>query len=785
MTTIPRRPTITTLKSIRTPLLLVLASSVIIPALLVSLLSAFINVSSAATRAAEQLETVNTLKTSQINFWVQQQSDELLAISADPNFLLSVRQAVPDSAFPTLREQARINVQDAFRDNLRQSTYFANYALVTQSGEVIVATEDTTPLFAPSSTLIPGQSVVTGPVIEGGIVKLAIWVPVFDGESFLAMMGGDVYLDTLNAILEDRSGASQTQQTYIVDEQGNILMPQTGASVTLSRVPASGEQVALDNFESVGGNAAIASANRSLPFDAVIITEQAQAEVFGPAYTAVVISISLTAVAVIIVLLGGFYVIDRRIVRPVKNLSGTAVQISSGDLRQRVKINTPDEFGVLARSFNTMTDQLQESIENLEARVGLRTRDLQLAADVSKQVTTVLDLDTLLPQLVEQVRSTFNYYHVSVFVYDPDRDLIQLRAASGEAGKRMLAEGRSFTLDRTTGVVALAAGRRKYHLVNDVSEAKTHIYNPHLPDTNAELALPMLVGDVLIGVLDLQAKEAFRFHDEDIALMTTLAEQIAIAVRNAQLFEQVQSALDKAEQANSVKSHFLASMSHELRTPLNAIINFTKFMLKEKMGPINERQAEALDKVKTSGVHLLNLINDVLDISKIESGTLHLIVEENVDVSALIDRAIGTAQALLENKPVELHTRIQPDIPPIIGDKQRILQILFNVISNACKFTEQGSITVDAHVEQGQIIIAIEDTGPGIPARDHAAVFEAFKQTETGLRKGSGTGLGMPISRRLAEAHGGQLLMESEEGKGSRFSLVLPVHSTTLKPTFA
>ena len=237
----------------------------------------------------------------------------------------------------------------------------------------------------------------------------------------------------------------------------------------------------------------------------------------------------------------------------------------------------------------------------------------------------------------------------------------------------------------------------------------------------------------------------------------------------------------EAENANRVKSAFLASMSHELRTPLNAIINFTKFLIKGKMGPVSEAQIDALDKVKTSGIHLLNLINDVLDITKIESNSLNLLVEADVNLISIIERSVSTGQILLEDKPVEIRLEISPTLPIILGDKQRLLQVMLNILSNACKFTDEGLITIQAFQQEECVYVSVKDTGPGIPEVEYEAVFQAFKQTETGLRKGSGTGLGMPISKHLVEAHEGQLLLQSELGKGTTFTMILPIHSAKLE----
>jgi signal transduction histidine kinase len=247
----------------------------------------------------------------------------------------------------------------------------------------------------------------------------------------------------------------------------------------------------------------------------------------------------------------------------------------------------------------------------------------------------------------------------------------------------------------------------------------------------------------------------------------------------------LQTARAQAERADQAKSAFLASMSHELRTPLNAVINFTHFVIDGDTGPVNEQQTELLTQVVNSGKHLLNLINDVLDMSKIEAGSLVLFIEDNIDLNALLQNAVSTGRSLLANKPVRLHIDIEDKLPLVRADRQRILQILLNIVSNACKFTEEGEIRVTALQANKEIVISIADTGPGIAPEDKAMVFEAFKQTTTGLRQGGGTGLGMPIARSLAEAHGGRLWLESEFGKGATFYIALPIKSEELVPMMA
>jgi signal transduction histidine kinase len=239
--------------------------------------------------------------------------------------------------------------------------------------------------------------------------------------------------------------------------------------------------------------------------------------------------------------------------------------------------------------------------------------------------------------------------------------------------------------------------------------------------------------------------------------------------------EHLREAKEEAEQANQVKSSFLAAMSHELRTPLNGIINFTGFMVDGLLGPVNEKQIEVLQDTLANSEHLLALINDVLDISKIESGSLKLFIEDNIDLLEIIHNVTATGKSMLKDKPVEFLLEVKDEVPKISGDRRRIKQIVMNIVSNACKFTDAGCVRVSVSQQQQEIVIAIADTGPGIDEKDQASVFEAFRQTETGLRQGEGTGLGMPISKRLAEAHNGRLWLESKLGEGTTFYIALPM----------
>jgi len=251
----------------------------------------------------------------------------------------------------------------------------------------------------------------------------------------------------------------------------------------------------------------------------------------------------------------------------------------------------------------------------------------------------------------------------------------------------------------------------------------------------------------------------------------------------AQTIEAVM-AREQAERSDRVKSQFLASVSHELRTPLNAVLNFTQFVSSGMMGEVNDRQVEALNKVYNSGAHLLDLINDVLDISKIEANSLQLFVEENVNLSKEMNVVIDSAESTLKGKPVRLNVDIPQDLPLITGDRQRIRQIMLNLVGNACKFTDEGDVTLKlAHVGD-DIVFTISDTGPGIAPEDQDGIYDPFLQGHAGLRHG-GTGLGLPICKRLIEAHGGNIRFETEPGKGTSFYVALPIQPAILTPVHA
>jgi len=470
------------------------------------------------------------------------------------------------------------------------------------------------------------------------------------------------------------------------------------------------------------------------------------------------------------------FIIARRIVRPIVQLTESAQLISRGNFSVEIPVSTRNEIGKLADTFRFMSNELSQIINSLELRIQERTQDLQTAADISRQITQVLNIEELLPQVVEQTKDSFNLYHVSIFLYSSETQMLLLVAGTGRAGASMKNRNKRFHISDIQGLVPLAGRERKSIIINDVAQSTQHFKDPLVPNTRSELVIPMIVGADFVGVLDLQSDQIDHFNDDNVIVLNSLAAQIAIAIYNANLYREIEEARHEAERSNQVKSSFLASMSHELRTPLNACINFTKFVVNGVMGPINDRQKDALVQVVDSSEHLLDLINDVLDMSKIESGSLRLFVQDDIDLTHILIKAAETAKALTSEKDVEINLQIDDHLPLITGDKQRLYQVMLNLVSNACKFTNDGEITISGHLSENSVLIDVKDTGPGILTEDYENVFQPFKQTNTGLRSGGGTGLGLPITKSIVEAHQGKIWIESCIGQGTTFHITLPVN---------
>jgi signal transduction histidine kinase len=296
-------------------------------------------------------------------------------------------------------------------------------------------------------------------------------------------------------------------------------------------------------------------------------------------------------------------------------------------------------------------------------------------------------------------------------------------------------------------------------------------------NVRASVAAPMIREGIPIGTILLRKPESGPFSERQIELLEAFAAQAVIAIENVRLFTEIQEKSRQLEVASQHKSQFLANMSHELRTPLNAILGYTEMMVDGLYGNLPDKAQGVLERVQANGKHLLGLINDVLDLSKIEAGQLTLASEE-YSVADMVATVMSATESLAKAKNIALVSTVPQGLPRGMGDARRLTQVLLNLVGNAIKFTDEGKVEIRARRQDDRFKISVLDTGPGIAKADQAKIFEEFQQVDnTSTRKKGGTGLGLSISRKIVELHGGYISVESELGKGSNFKITIPVNA--------
>jgi signal transduction histidine kinase len=487
--------------------------------------------------------------------------------------------------------------------------------------------------------------------------------------------------------------------------------------------------------------------------------------------------------------------VGRNLIRRLMRLSGGMLAIAGGRHHTPIDISGSDEIAEMGRVVeilrkNTLerdelltekaqaADRLEQQVKERTVELAQSVEELRALGDVSQAVNSTIDLETVLSTIVAKATQLSNTEAGTIYVFDHAAQEFRLRATYGMDDK-IIAEIKDRHMHIGETAIGVAAERRMPVQIPDVRN------DPSSPVLDvivragfrALLTVPLLGADRIVGALVVRRKAPGEFPKHTVDLLQTFAAQSVLAIQNANLFAEVEEKSRQLEMASEHKSQFVASVSHELRTPLNAIIGLTEMMYTNATRFGTEKAQEPLRRVHNAGTHLLGLINQVLDLSKIEAGKLEL-NPATVKLAPLIDDVIGTARQLADQKKNRLVVEAADNLGALTVDPMRLRQILLNLLSNACKFTKQGEVALRAQkLVHGRnwVEFAVADTGIGMTPEQQAKLFEEFTQADASTaQRFGGTGLGLAITRKLARMMGGDVTVTSEPGKGSVFIVRLP-----------
>ena len=427
---------------------------------------------------------------------------------------------------------------------------------------------------------------------------------------------------------------------------------------------------------------------------------------------------------------------------------------------------------VIAIENARLLSELRERTDELGRSVG----ELRALGEVSQAVNSTLDVETVLSTIVAKAVQLSHTEAGAIYVFDHRRREFHLRATYGmKQGLIDALTHRRIDMSDPNVAAVMAAGE-PIQVADLNDEVTTDINEITLrAGYRARLVAPLIRGEEVVGLLVVRRRTPGAFPQNTVDLIKTFAAQSALAIQNARLFHEIQDKSRQLEEASEHKSQFLANMSHELRTPLNAILGYTELMADGAYGEPSEKMQDVLKRLEANGRHLLGLINDVLDLSKIEAGQLVLELSD-YSVQDIAQAVRSTLEPLAVDKKLAFKVEVPARLPPGHGDGRRLMQVLINLVGNAIKFTDAGEVVIKAEVSNGAFYVSVRDTGPGISAADQAKLFQEFQQADNAItKKKGGTGLGLAISKRIIEMHGGRIWVELQPGRGSTFGFTLPV----------
>jgi GAF domain-containing protein/HAMP domain-containing protein len=552
--------------TIRTRLLIAFVSIVLLMAVVVSTAVAVLGFESAQRQATGQLETVATLKQAEIRKWVRNSQVALGYVLTTEDTQRYLHLLLHEDAHDPLRWEAHLGLQERLQHAINQGRHFSELALLNPQGEVVVSTDPTEEGENYSRQLYFQEGLkgayIQPPSSSPSLPRLSIVFsrPVIDREGRTFVLVGHTSVGVLEGIMVGRTSLGETMEIYLVNSEYDPVTPTALAgegmyvrSQGVNAVLASqGNGSAL--YENYWGRPVVGVYHWLPELQVALMAEQEQAEALRSTYVTLSI-IGGVALAAILAAVAVSLLITRSIANPLANLAQTVTQIADGDLERTAAIEREDEIGALAQAFNSMTSQLRGIIKELEQRVADRTGhlerravQLQAAAEVGRAAASIRDLDKLLSQVTYLISERFGFYHVGIFLLDNAGEYAVLQAANSEGGQQMLARGHRLKVG-AQGIVGYVASAREPRIVLDVGEDSIHFKNPYLPQTRSEMALPLVVGDQVLGALDVQSTQEAAFAQEDIEVLQVLTDQVAIAIENARLFAGTQEALEATRRA--------------------------------------------------------------------------------------------------------------------------------------------------------------------------------------------------------------------------------------------
>ncbi|WP_208612097.1 ATP-binding protein [Methylobacterium pseudosasicola] len=543
---------------------------------------------------------------------------------------------------------------------------------------------------------------------------------------------------------------------------------------------AAGDRLALSASDSVSyasdaaGRPVLATQYPLDVLPATIVVAQPLNEALAPLRDLLIRLAWLLAFGLVVAICASL-LLARRMLVPIRALHAGAEHFAANRFEHRIAVHTGDELGALATRFNTMADALSTSYARLESEIQRQTRDLarsvselQALEETGRAIVASLQIDDVVRAIAARAAT----------LAGSDASAVYLVEAPGESFRR--AGGHGLPLAAVSDILPGNA-------LAQVGDAAAEIVPIR------DLAM---IGGLLTGVEDgFRAATLINLADSDGRLgfllllvyddaappggsehvLHTFAHQAALALRNARLFQEVDEKGRQLAAADLHKTQFFANMSHELRTPLNAVLGYSELLADGLYGALSEKASEALERIQINGRHLLSLINDVLDFTKIEAGLLTVNFQD-YSLGALIESVTVAAASLADAKGLALKLDVPTSLPIGQADERRLTQVLMNLVGNAIKFTQSGSVEVAARAVDGSFVITISDTGPGISPADQARIFDEFQQVDSSsTRQQGGTGLGLSIARRLVLLHGGRIEVRSELGQGAVFQVTLPI----------